>query len=45
MRANLDGSAVEDLYVPGLSELDRIALDVTAGKMYWTDYGSEKPAR
>ncbi len=36
-RANLDGSSVEDLVTTGLSEPTGIALDVAAGKMYWTD--------
>ena len=37
-RANLDGSNVEDL-VTGLNQPNRIALDVTGGKMYWTNIG------
>ena len=36
-RANLDGSQVEDLVVAGLDAPISIALDVAAGKMYWTD--------
>ena len=43
-RANLDGSAVEDL-VSGLNSPAGIALDVAGGKMYWTDSGSEKVQR
>ena len=35
-RANLDGSNVEDL-VTGLDEPQHIALDVSGGKMYWTE--------
>ena len=34
--ANLDGSNIEDL-VTGLGYPSDIALDVSAGKMYWTD--------
>ena len=35
-RANLDGSNIEDL-VTGLRYSDGIALDVSGGKMYWTN--------
>ena len=35
-RANLDGTAVEDLVV-GLDFPDSLTLDVPNGKMYWTD--------
>ena len=35
-RANLDGSAIEDVLVSGTIP-DRIALDPGAGKIYWTD--------
>ena len=35
-RANLDGSQVEDL-VTGLNSPDGIALDVSGGKIYWTE--------
>ena len=38
-RANLDGSAVEDLITTGLLNPWAIALDVASGKMYWTDIG------
>lgn len=38
-RANLDGSAIEDLVTTSISYPRAIALDVTAGKMYWTDRG------
>ena len=37
-RANLDGSNVEDLVTTGSSSPFGIALDVSGGKMYWTDY-------
>jgi low density lipoprotein receptor-related protein 5/6 len=37
-RANLDGSGLEDLITTGLNMPHKIALDVGAGKMYWTDY-------
>ena len=43
-RANLDGSAVEDL-VSGLSSPLGIALDVAGGKMYWTDSDTDKVQR
>jgi len=36
-RANLDGSAVEDLVTTSVIEPVRIALDLRAGKMYWTE--------
>src|SRR5262245_26775990 len=38
-RANLDGSAVQDLVTTGVSIPNSIALDVAGGKMYWTDAG------
>ena len=48
-RANLDGSEVEDLVTSGLHKLINrypdIALDVAAGKMYWTKPDSEKIQR
>ena len=34
-RANLDGSDVEDV-VTGLSDLRGVAVDIEAGKLYWT---------
>lgn len=43
-RSNLNGSGVEDL-VTGLSIPMGIALDVAAGKMYWTDTGIDKIQR
>ena len=39
-RANLDGTNVEDLVTTGLVAATGIALDVSAGKMYWTDIGT-----
>ncbi|MCH7884296.1 MAG: hypothetical protein IIC01_03510, partial [Planctomycetes bacterium] len=36
-RANLDGSAVEDLVTTGLFVPVGIAVDPTGGKVYWTD--------
>ena len=36
-RSNLDGSGVEDLVTTGLDYPRSIALDVSSGKMYWTD--------
>jgi sugar lactone lactonase YvrE len=43
-RANLDGTGVEDL-VTGLGIPIGIALDVAAGKMYWSDSGPDKIQR
>ncbi len=39
-RANLDGSSPEALVTTGLVNPQSIALDTTAGKMYWTDSGT-----
>ncbi len=44
-RANLDGSAVEDLVTSGLALPRGIALDVAGGKMYWTDSATSKVQR
>ena len=44
-RANVDGSDVENLITTGLSNPIDVALDVTAGKMYWTDHGTDKIQR
>ena len=41
-RANLDGSGVEHFVTSGMGSPERIALDVEAGKMYWTDWGSDR---
>ena len=38
-RANLDGTNLEDLVTTGFSIAHGIALDVSAGKMYWADGG------
>lgn len=38
-RANLDGTNIEDLVTTGLAVAHGIALDVSAGKMYWADGG------
>ena len=43
-RAHLDGSGIEDL-VTGLGHPTGIALDETAGKMYWTDKAAHKIQR
>jgi hypothetical protein len=37
LRANLDGSDLEELVTTGLDTPTEIALDIAAGKMYWTD--------
>ena len=42
-RANLDGSSPEVLVTTGLVNPQSIALDTTAGKMYWTDSGTGAP--
>ena len=42
-RANLDGSSPEALVTTGLVNPQSIALDVTGGKMYWTDSGTGGP--
>ena len=42
-RANLDGSSPEALVTIGLINPQSIALDTTAGKMYWTDSGTGAP--
>ena len=44
-RANLDGSNVEDLITSGLLVPWGIALDVSGGKMYWTDLETDKIQR
>ena len=43
-RANLDGTNVEDLVTTEIT-LEGIALDVSRGKMYWTDLGEDKIQR
>ncbi len=54
MRANMDGSDVEALIVTGTGEADRknqanwcvgIALDIAAGKIYWTQKGGDNAHR
>ena len=42
---DLDGTHVEDLVTTGLLGPWGIALDVAAGKMYWTDYYAGKIQR
>ncbi len=44
-RADIDGSNVEDLVTRGLRDPIDIALDLTGGKMYWTDQGTDKIQR
>ena len=44
-RANLDGSAVEDLVTIAATSTSGIALDVAAGKMYWTNFGGALGAK
>jgi glucose/arabinose dehydrogenase len=36
-RANLDGSGIENLVTTGIGNPFGIALDLSAGKIYWTD--------
>ena len=45
LRANLDGSQVENLVTSGLDRPDGLALDVAAGKMYWADKDKSKIQR
>lgn len=40
-RADLNGSAVEDLITTGLDRPWSIALDVADGRMYWTEVGEK----
>ena len=40
-RANLDGSNVEVILEGGIRGPESIALDVAAGKMYWTDWNGD----
>ena len=40
-RSNLDGSGVEGLVTTGLGFPAGIALDVSGGKMYWTDHAQK----
>ena len=44
-RANLDGSAVEDLVASGLDLPGGLVVDLREGKMYWTDRGTAKIQR
>ena len=46
-RANLDGTAVQNLFVgtPGVFLPGGLALDVTAGKLYWTNILARKIQR
>ena len=44
-RSNLDGSGVEGLVTTGLDVPFGIALDVTGGKLYWTDVEADKIQR
>ena len=41
-RCNLDGTGLEEV-IPGLGRPHGLALDITAGKMYWTDWGGSLP--
>ena len=43
-RANLDGSNIEDLVTAGQDFVAGLALDMTAGKMYWASFGGEGEA-
>ena len=40
-RANLDGSNVEVILEGGIRGPESIALDIAAGKMYWTDWNGD----
>ena len=40
-RSNLDGSGVETLVTRGSEAPNRLALDVSGGKLYWTNFWSE----
>ena len=44
-RANLNGSGTEDLVTSGLDGPISLALDMTGGKMYWTEGGAYKIQR
>ena len=44
-RANLDGTNVETLILGGNSVKEYIVLDVSGGKMYWTDWGHFSPGK
>ena len=44
-RANLDGTHVEDLVTTGLVAASGIDLDLSRGKMYWTDIATNKIQR
>ena len=44
-RANPDGTEVEDLVTMGVREPYGIAVDVSAGKMYWANNGADKIQR
>lgn len=35
-RCNMDGSEPENIVTSGLSQLQHIALDIPAGRIYWT---------
>jgi len=39
MRANLDGSQVEEVIKKGLDTPDGLTIDEVGGKIYWTDTG------
>ena len=44
-RADIDGSNVEDLITTGLRDPLDVALDLTDGKMYWSDHGTDRIQR
>ena len=44
-RANLDGSDIEDIVTVGVSILNDLELDLSAGKMYWVDCFANKICR
>ncbi|MCI0627643.1 MAG: hypothetical protein L0387_39335 [Acidobacteria bacterium] len=43
-RAGMDGSSVQPLVTPGELNARYLALDITAGKMYWADVGTIRRA-
>ena len=44
-RANRDGSGVEDLVATGLVSPYGVTVDKAGGKVYWSDFGTDKIQR